>query len=326
MFSGENKCLYGKNIIVLGCPGSGKSYLSQKLSGVLDCNYVSLDNLYWKKDWIRTNDEDFFKNIEKFIGQKNCIIDGNYHDRYLEERIKACDYIIYINISTFSSIFNILRRTIINFFVKKEKIKINLLFKLLWKVINFKSLILPYMVNTIDKYNKDVRYLSSKNEINKYLDQINYTHNNNKKISVYAYILNKENNKKNILAFKIKELPNLPYRLPGGGVKNNEALFSAIYREVYEESGLAKSDLKFLRKLKTSYYYKEYIDKIVIRHNFLFEIDKKQVDSWSHLVSGDDEDANLNFIYKWINLENLDQIDLELSDCLNINEIPELWN
>ena len=39
-----------KKIIVIGCPGSGKSTLSKKLNEILGIPVVYLDMLYWNSD------------------------------------------------------------------------------------------------------------------------------------------------------------------------------------------------------------------------------------------------------------------------------------
>ena len=39
-----------KRILVIGCPGSGKSYFSKRLGKILGLPVVHMDNLYWKKD------------------------------------------------------------------------------------------------------------------------------------------------------------------------------------------------------------------------------------------------------------------------------------
>ena len=38
-----------KRILVIGCPGSGKSYFAKKLGAFLDLPVIHMDNLYWTK-------------------------------------------------------------------------------------------------------------------------------------------------------------------------------------------------------------------------------------------------------------------------------------
>lgn len=50
-----------KRIIVIGCPGSGKSVFSIKLSNILQIPVIHLDNLYWNSDKT-TVDNEVFRN------------------------------------------------------------------------------------------------------------------------------------------------------------------------------------------------------------------------------------------------------------------------
>lgn len=88
-----------KRIIIIGCPGSGKSTLSTKLSNILHINVVHLDKLYWKENWRSVDDKEFDKLLLKELHKKSWIIDGNY-SRTLSQRIKSCDLIIYLNLSS----------------------------------------------------------------------------------------------------------------------------------------------------------------------------------------------------------------------------------
>ena len=39
-----------KQIIIIGCPGSGKTYFAKQLSEILQIELFHMDNIYWKKD------------------------------------------------------------------------------------------------------------------------------------------------------------------------------------------------------------------------------------------------------------------------------------
>lgn len=41
-----------KKILVLGCPGSGKSTLSRRLGPLLDIPVVHMDRLFWTPGWV----------------------------------------------------------------------------------------------------------------------------------------------------------------------------------------------------------------------------------------------------------------------------------
>ena len=56
------------------------------------------------------------------------------------------------------------------------------------------------------------------------------------------------------------------YKLPGGGIKENELIHDALSREVYEEVG---SDLEILDELGMTIEYRELFEQLQISYSFL---------------------------------------------------------
>lgn len=84
-------------IIVIGCPGSGKSTFSQKLNKVLNIPLFHLDMLYHNADGTHISKEELEEKLKKiFEENEKWIIDGNYQ-RTLEMRIKECDTIFLLD-------------------------------------------------------------------------------------------------------------------------------------------------------------------------------------------------------------------------------------
>mgnify|MGYP000016979572 FL=1 len=77
-------------IIVIGCPGAGKSTFSRKLSEVTGIKLYYLDMLWHKPDKTHISREEFDIELEKIMANESWIIDGNY-TRTLEARLKECD-------------------------------------------------------------------------------------------------------------------------------------------------------------------------------------------------------------------------------------------
>ena len=82
-----------KRIIVIGCPGSGKTTFSLKLSEKLGTPLFHLDSIWHKADRTHISREEFDMRLDEIMAQDNWIIDGNYN-RTLEKRIAACDTVI----------------------------------------------------------------------------------------------------------------------------------------------------------------------------------------------------------------------------------------
>ena len=85
-----------KKVIVIGCPGSGKSYFSKKLKDILNYPLYHLDLIWNKPDKTTISREEFDEALNKIFLEDVWIMDGNYQ-RTLEKRIKACDTIILLD-------------------------------------------------------------------------------------------------------------------------------------------------------------------------------------------------------------------------------------
>ncbi len=84
-------------IIIIGCPGAGKSTFSKLLHKKTKLPIFHLDMLFWNADKTHISQEEFDERLDKIL-EKDCfIIDGNY-GRTMEQRIKRCDTIFLFDI------------------------------------------------------------------------------------------------------------------------------------------------------------------------------------------------------------------------------------
>lgn len=88
-----------KRIIVIGCPGSGKSTLSRELHSRTGIPLHHLDRLYWNADGTTVEKCVFLERLSLVLGQAEWIIDGNY-GATMEMRIEACDTVIFLDYPT----------------------------------------------------------------------------------------------------------------------------------------------------------------------------------------------------------------------------------
>ena len=64
-------------VIVIGCPGAGKSVFSQKLSNVTHLPLYHIDMLYHKKDGTHISREKLENKLKNIFKNDDWIIDGN---------------------------------------------------------------------------------------------------------------------------------------------------------------------------------------------------------------------------------------------------------
>ncbi|MBQ8906261.1 MAG: adenylate kinase [Ruminococcus sp.] len=85
-----------KKIMVIGCPGSGKSTFSRALHQITGIPLFHLDMMYWNSDRTTVEKAVFLKRLSDAIQQNAWIIDGNYGST-IELRLQACDTVIFLD-------------------------------------------------------------------------------------------------------------------------------------------------------------------------------------------------------------------------------------
>ena len=98
-----------KRILVIGCPGAGKTYFAKNLSNAIGIPVVHMDNLYWKKDRTSVSDEQLSKLLLPYLEKEKWIVDGNYHQT-LEQRLKYATDVFFLKMSRDECIEGILER------------------------------------------------------------------------------------------------------------------------------------------------------------------------------------------------------------------------
>ena len=87
-----------KRILVIGCPGAGKTYFSKKLAEKLNLPLIHMDNLYWRKDKTSVSQEELKEKLKPYLEKEEWIIDGNYHHT-LEMRLPYATDVFVLDLS-----------------------------------------------------------------------------------------------------------------------------------------------------------------------------------------------------------------------------------
>lgn len=86
-------------ILVIGCPGSGKSTFARRLRDITGLPLHYLDMIWHKPDKTNILREEFAAALSEIISGDRWIIDGNYQ-RTLEMRVAACDSVFLFDLPT----------------------------------------------------------------------------------------------------------------------------------------------------------------------------------------------------------------------------------
>ena len=88
-----------EKVIIIGCPGSGKSTFARKLKCITDLPLYHLDMMFWNKDKTSVSKEIFLERLQETMSNSKWIIDGNYGSS-MEMRMKACDTVFFLDYPT----------------------------------------------------------------------------------------------------------------------------------------------------------------------------------------------------------------------------------
>lgn len=86
-------------IIIIGCPGSGKTTFAEKLNKKTGLPIFYLDAIWHKVDRTHISREEFDTRLSEILALDQWIIDGNY-SRTMERRIIACDTVFFFDLPT----------------------------------------------------------------------------------------------------------------------------------------------------------------------------------------------------------------------------------
>lgn len=85
-----------QRILIVGCPGSGKSTFARRLAEQTGLPLYHLDNLYWKADRTHLTHEELIARLLPIMETDAWIIDGNYNGT-MPLRVSRCDQVIMLD-------------------------------------------------------------------------------------------------------------------------------------------------------------------------------------------------------------------------------------
>ena len=100
-----------ERILIIGCPGAGKSTFARQLAEKTKLPLIHLDRLFWCGNWEHRSREEFDKLLQAELEKPQWIIDGNF-DRTLPHRLKYCDRVFFLDLSTRVCLWGVTKRVL----------------------------------------------------------------------------------------------------------------------------------------------------------------------------------------------------------------------
>lgn len=85
-----------QKVIVIGCPGSGKSTFSRALHDATGLPLYHLDMMHWNADGTHVPKHTFMERLRQALEKEAWIIDGNYAST-MELRMQFCDTVFFLD-------------------------------------------------------------------------------------------------------------------------------------------------------------------------------------------------------------------------------------
>lgn len=98
-----------ERVVVIGCGGSGKTRLSNKLAKILDLPVTHLDVIYYDDKWNALDKCEFSDKQREVVAGSRWLIEGNYAST-LPIRLAEADTVIFLDLSTVSCLLGVIQR------------------------------------------------------------------------------------------------------------------------------------------------------------------------------------------------------------------------
>ncbi|MFD9791363.1 topology modulation protein [Streptomyces sp. NPDC059070] len=98
-----------KRIALIGCGGSGKTYLSKQLAALVNAPVTHLDAVYYDDHWNTLPPEKFAAAQEELVAAPAWVIEGNYAGT-LPIRLRRADTVIFLDLPAWVCLWGIAQR------------------------------------------------------------------------------------------------------------------------------------------------------------------------------------------------------------------------
>lgn len=159
-----------KKVLVIGCPGAGKSTFARKLSEKTGLPLYYLDMIWHKADRTTVSTEEFDTALSEIMNHDRWVLDGNYL-RTLPMRLEKADTVFFFDLPLDVCLSGAIER------LGKERVDMP------WKddvldeefrqwITDFPETQLPVIYNLLESYRGNVVRFTSRQEADEYIEKL----------------------------------------------------------------------------------------------------------------------------------------------------------
>lgn len=165
-----------ERIMIIGCGGAGKSTLARQLGEKTGLPVVHLDKLFWKPGWVSLSKDEFDAVHRAAIAEDRWILDGNF-DRTMEERIRRCDTVVYLDFSRAACLLGVVKRVLSTYGKVRPDIGEGCPERFDWEFLqwvwNFNKIKRDKNYRLLEQYrDKEVYILKNRRQVKAFLDNL----------------------------------------------------------------------------------------------------------------------------------------------------------
>jgi adenylate kinase family enzyme len=100
-----------QRVLIMGCPGAGKSTLARQLGDRMGIPVIHLDKLYWQPGWVEPGRDAWLAVVTGAVQGESWIMDGHYGST-LDLRLGAADTVILLDFPRYICLWRVINRVI----------------------------------------------------------------------------------------------------------------------------------------------------------------------------------------------------------------------